>query len=1174
MASSDKKMSTNPHGHHGAGKLPPKSPFSPPASDDDDDMDYGDDSESDGGTDDDEEMEDEKNEASKSNSDRQIPVYTDEDSIEIPYLKLCEVYKEACDKIQTEKEKNATLKSKNATLQSRIAKLNTEASRDLELYKESMANANSENEILEDTITEVESELEEVKAALKKNVPNAQIYLDEISAKDATIEKCNQENANYLDQVGKLQEKVTTLETTNQEQRATIVNKDETVSWLRKENDGMKDELTKGQSKWNTSLRVKDAELAKKIVEISEKQLDNDLYKRQAIQTLRARDKTIEESKAREQAKDQQIIQLQAQLSVASSQSEPLNVDVIKAVQERNEAIAKYQAKEQALGQEMSELRANAEKRFKDVIAHAEAEVAKRNTQIEEYKGKEGVKDREIQTERIRATDKFHKLDNEHKAVRAQLDSANAAMETKVQEITKLKAELSKASEPDTTLKAQLDEAIRAHVRQIEGQKNELINASKTVEDLCGKMAAKDQEIWQLKADRSGTSSDEFNALKAGAEEEIEVRNRTIEDQKKDLAHARTAIEELRGKVNAKDQEIVQLKAERSSVSPDEYEAWKTQMEEAIQERDRTIEELKKESTNQGIAIDEHRGREQAKDREIVQLKAERSSVSPNEYEAWKTQMEEAIQARDRTIEELKKELANQGIAVDEHRGREQAKDQEIVRLTDASNALKDAKDQEIAQLAKERDDASEQVSFLRTTIEEAAQHRDQKIKEQNEETTTEKPIHDRDQKIKEQNQEITKMGDTIDGLRLTVEAKVDEISKLNQRIHKAEGESKVSASAKNELENHIGDQTQTIEKRDQTIRDLHKTVRDLKDQIKVHEIEKQEISRTLNGNQSENVGDLAKSIKREKASHAKKLLEVRKEFNKERMNYNEVVEKEFAGLEEAMAGLQKDVDSLERLVLELRQTSKDLQDEVEAATRKNNGTQRDAVTKIAEAGAKPPTMTDAATQVEAGEEKRPDNELRQFSPPLPTLRTVKGRPDMVWFVSSESEEEPPRPQPRFRRRRRKSSSPVALIRTSKASTQTDDQPKASQASAQPTMVVKSETSDMGTQTDGERKRVTVNRGTQTVPIHPPPSITGAATSPQTSAWQHVPWWLLLLVLAVLLAAALSGLSAHRERTMWLAANDCARRAVISVRVGGGTGTKVPAWLWREPLVNLTNRYF
>ncbi|KAI4275789.1 MAG: hypothetical protein LQ337_002950 [Flavoplaca oasis] len=74
--------------------------------------------------------------------------------------------------------------------------------------------------------------------------------------------------------------------------------------------------------------------------------------------------------------------------------------------------------------------------------------------------------------------------------------------------------------------------------------------------------------------------------------------------------------------------------------------------------------------------------------------------------------------------------------------------------------------------------------------------------------------------------------------------------------------------------------------------------------------------------------------------------------------------------------------------------------------------------------------------------------------------------------------------------------------------------------------------------------------------------------------WRWLWHLLMLLTMAILTLAAFYGESARRERNMWLEANDFTRRAVYSVRAGGGTGMGVPAWLWNDQLLDLTTYYY
>ncbi|KAL8658160.1 MAG: hypothetical protein Q9226_001210, partial [Calogaya cf. arnoldii] len=89
--------------------------------------------------------------------------------------------------------------------------------------------------------------------------------------------------------------------------------------------------------------------------------------------------------------------------------------------------------------------------------------------------------------------------------------------------------------------------------------------------------------------------------------------------------------------------------------------------------------------------------------------------------------------------------------------------------------------------------------------------------------------------------------------------------------------------------------------------------------------------------------------------------------------------------------------------------------------------------------------------------------------------------------------------------------------------------------------------------------------------ISTPEEQTGQNRRPR---WSWLQYLLLMLITAILIFAVSYGESARRERNMWLEANDFTRRAVYSVRAGGGTGTSVPAWLWNDQLLDLANYYY
>ncbi|KAL8911795.1 MAG: hypothetical protein Q9171_003063 [Xanthocarpia ochracea] len=76
------------------------------------------------------------------------------------------------------------------------------------------------------------------------------------------------------------------------------------------------------------------------------------------------------------------------------------------------------------------------------------------------------------------------------------------------------------------------------------------------------------------------------------------------------------------------------------------------------------------------------------------------------------------------------------------------------------------------------------------------------------------------------------------------------------------------------------------------------------------------------------------------------------------------------------------------------------------------------------------------------------------------------------------------------------------------------------------------------------------------------------------SRWEWLWYLFMLLAITVLTFTAFYGESARRERNMWLQANDFTRRAVFSVRAGGGAGTSFPAWLWNDQLLDVTKHYY
>ncbi|KAL8762839.1 MAG: hypothetical protein Q9184_001225 [Pyrenodesmia sp. 2 TL-2023] len=193
--------------------------------------------------------------------------------------------------------------------------------------------------------------------------------------------------------------------------------------------------------------------------------------------------------------------------------------------------------------------------------------------------------------------------------------------------------------------------------------------------------------------------------------------------------------------------------------------------------------------------------------------------------------------------------------------------------------------------------------------------------------------------------------------------------------------------------------------------------------------------------------------------------------------------------------------------------------------------------------------------------------------------------------------------QPAQRRRRQSIEEHMGSM--SDASTQTDAlsptsgsaiqaQPNDKPAIIKPSMQNKPKDkrayAEMGTPTMPEdkpampaSKPATTDMGTPTIPASKAKSKPAMADcGTQTEAvkkysslcWRILYYLLCLLAFILFLMMLSHGESSRRERDMWLEANDYTRRAVVSVRAGGGTGTRVPPWIWKEPLIEMPNSYY
>ncbi|KAL8776820.1 MAG: hypothetical protein Q9213_008119 [Squamulea squamosa] len=105
-------------------------------------------------------------------------------------------------------------------------------------------------------------------------------------------------------------------------------------------------------------------------------------------------------------------------------------------------------------------------------------------------------------------------------------------------------------------------------------------------------------------------------------------------------------------------------------------------------------------------------------------------------------------------------------------------------------------------------------------------------------------------------------------------------------------------------------------------------------------------------------------------------------------------------------------------------------------------------------------------------------------------------------------------------------------------------------------------------------KPLTIDDSPSSAVVFPTPDKQPQEGSISKWQWQWLWYLFLLLMMGILAFAAFYGELARRERNMWLEANDFTRRAVISVRAGGGTGTSFPAWLWNDQLLDMTKYHY
>ena len=738
------------------------------------------------------------------------------------------------------------------------------------------------------------------------------------------------------------------------------------------------------------------------------------------------------------------------------------------------------------------------------------------NSEIEKLNDEIEVKEKEIEDRDqtiVNSYDKFKRQEEALNALRKADKQHQEKARVKDNEITRLIAEIGGIREQLGTEKVRAAELLRGRHEVIKNHEAK------------GKM--KDEEITQLKSQCNEASS-QLNSVKAQAEAAIQKRETTISGYQE--------------REQIKDQQIAQLQDQYSNAS-NEYVTLKMQVDAAVPEYDKMIkdyqagERAKDQKLSQLQAqyddissrysslkveaetLDRYHGKEEdydvkenARNQHVSQLQGQYNSLV-NNYNVLKTKAEKDVEQRDVKIKDQEKELAVMKTTISTYREQEEMKDRQLSRLQsqyDDSVHLK---------------------------------------------TQAERQVQQRDTKIKDQKKELTDMGTKYDDDWERAEATNNELNKelieMKRKFQEAEGKGKMSVSNENELQRIIEDQGKKIKKDEQVMDELRRKIQDIKAEAREQDMEKEEVN-LLAEKQMESQGSAAKRIEQLTEMYEKKISNVKKELNWEHAEELKALEQEMALFQEANDGVTTDVEALRVHVEERSQKVKDLQDEVNALKKAS-----------------------PETKFEVVDEKPPSNELVAFSPPLSPTRKPRGffgKQRRVWYSSSEDEDKEPI---KARSRRRRTSSPAVPVPKSDSATQTDVSPITTKPAMQSIVVSKPATTDVAAQTEADSSPDVADQAVQTIPVHDTVVNTSSTASQKVSPWRHLLYWLLLLlVMAMLVFAVFYEGSARRERMMWLNANDYPRRAVMSMGGSGGTGTKVPAWLWKEPLIEVSSRYY
>ncbi|KAL8970496.1 MAG: hypothetical protein Q9197_003780 [Variospora fuerteventurae] len=698
------------------------------------------------------------------------------------------------------------------------------------------------------------------------------------------------------------------------------------------------------------------------------------------------------------------------------------------------------------------------------------------------------------------------------------------------------------------------DEAQKKQIAQL-GNSSEL-DTSKDVEEAIAKrnkvIEAKDGEIARL-TDANKNAESEYNSLQKRAEEVVAERDTKIQeqasiidDQKYELSIRDTSVSEHQVFIQAKESELAALRNQsiRAAAKIENIEGINRELQ---IEKDVLEKELSEVKAARNVETSNIHGPERPFDDENF---GQQGGRKVEDLQEELTATKAALEAKDRAIAELK----------DEHFAGESGPDTELQRKLAASDsALIECR----AQAAAQESDISKLQSQCIELSEDLATSK----------TEFEAIIQGCEGRIESQKKELAELGAANDEHLEKEQALSNEIADLTSKVQEAINKGKTFAYQEKQLEKAIEERDATIRKHEQTIEGLKNEAQDLKAQVNVYEDERAEAKNTWKGKETKSdTDDLAKEKRRLTEEFEKRLAAQESGFQKRIDKNEDACNDTFLMLQGIQGGLQKDADEVHRTVVELRQKTNDLEHELEAY-RKGVKTKDDDSN-----GAGGPSR----------------NELGRFSLPVSPMHLEqrgrvlqpRRRQRELWGSDSETtEDEESIP------RRGHHSSDKSIVSVQNASTQVDNSSRMSDSTTQTTSNSEPAVAELAVQTKPSKRSMAGEMATQTEPesvldiklaISPSisPSISNAETQTMPREKTVPLWWrllyyfLLCLMILIFFGSLWRSESARRERAMWQAANEYTRRAVFSVQGGGGTGTWVPAWLWREPLIEMSTRQY